>query len=140
MSSTSGTRLDFSTLKFSAPVLDKDEDSEEDQDPDYIDEHAFTKVSTRLTSLPHNWFFLKKWQEYIFTVADPNPPNRPDDKEVGTEEIQNPDDPSQIWRFPKFEYTPPPEPLVKIIVRTIQRKLIPPGSFYIYMDEYSDVR
>ena len=40
----------------------------------------------------------------------------------------------------RFKYIPPPEPLVTIVVRTINRTLIGPGEFYIFMDEYSDVR
>jgi hypothetical protein len=52
MSSTSNNPafpIDFSMLKFSAPVLEDDEDSEEEEDSDYVDEHAFTKVRIQQT-------------------------------------------------------------------------------------------
>jgi hypothetical protein len=48
---SSNYQIDFSTLKF--PVLDLAEEVEEEEEEDYVDDHAFTKVRFQPTTMTH---------------------------------------------------------------------------------------
>jgi len=71
-------------------------------------------------------------QEYKFSVADPNPPPPPVEEEQDADNLLSP--------FRRYKYTPAPEPLVRILVRTIDRRKIPANEFYLSMDAVSEVR